>query len=135
MNTQRIICHLWVALLTAALALPAHAAEAAKPRIMILATGGTIAGAGSAGGYGYKSGEFKVEDLIKAVPNLDKLAQLSGEQVANIGSQDMNDEVWLKLAAHVNEALKGSRRRRRRHHAWHGHDGGDGIFPGSGREK
>ena len=54
MNTQQIICHLWVALLTAALALPAHAVEAAKPRIMILATGGTIAGAQSGqADYGY----------------------------------------------------------------------------------
>ena len=35
-----------------------------------------------------------------------QLAQLSGEQVANIGSQDMNDEVWLKLAHRVNEVLK-----------------------------
>jgi L-asparaginase len=75
-----------------------------RPNIKILATGGTIAGAGSTG-YGYKSGTFKVEDLIKAVPNLDKLATLSGEQVANIGSQDMNDEVWLKLAKRTNELL------------------------------
>jgi L-asparaginase len=79
--------------------------EARKPHITILATGGTIAGAGS-GGYGYKSGTFKVEDLMKAVPNLDQLAVLSGEQVANIGSQDMNDEVWLKLAQRVNQVLR-----------------------------
>ena len=37
----------------------------------------------------------------------------SGEQVANIGSQDMNDEVWLKLAKRVNELLAERRRRRR----------------------
>src|SRR5687768_2709482 len=73
-------------------------AKANLPNIKILATGGTIAGAGESGGYGYTSGQFKVEDLISAVPDLDKLANLSGEQVANIGSQDMNDKVWLKLA-------------------------------------
>jgi L-asparaginase len=83
-----------------------QAPEKPKPRIMILATGGTIAGAGTAGGYGYQAGSFKVEDLIKAVPTLDTLATLKGEQVANIGSQDMNDEVWLKLAARVNEVLQ-----------------------------
>lgn len=79
--------------------------EATKglPRVYILATGGTIAGAGSAGGYGYTSGQFKVEDLIAAVPNLGKVAQLRGEQIANIGSQDMNDQVWLALAKRVNE--------------------------------
>ena len=78
--------------------------EAAKglPSVYILATGGTIAGAGS-GGYGYTSGQFKVDDLIAAVPNLGKVAQLRGEQVANIGSQDMNDKVWLSVAKRVNE--------------------------------
>src|SRR5204863_137763 len=35
------------------------------------------------------------------------LAELSGEQVASIGSQTMNHEVWLKLAARVNEVLNG----------------------------
>src|SRR5258705_8845677 len=34
------------------------------------------------------------------------IAVLSGEQVANIGSQTMNHEVWLKLAARVNDVLK-----------------------------
>ncbi|MEZ0393409.1 MAG: type II asparaginase [Pseudobdellovibrionaceae bacterium] len=79
------------------------------PKIRILATGGTIAGAQtSKSDYGYKSGSFKVEDLISAVPTMKDLAQLSGEQVANIGSQDMNDQVWLKLASRVNEVLKSS---------------------------
>src|SRR5215813_10839113 len=79
---------------------------AAKPKVVILATGGTIAGAQAAGqDAGYKSGSFQVEDLIKAVPNLGELAEISGEQVVNIGSQDMNNEVWLKLAKRVNEVL------------------------------
>jgi L-asparaginase len=76
------------------------------PAIKILATGGTIAGAQSdQSSYGYKSGTFKVEDLIKAVPKMNELAQLSGEQVANIGSQDMNDAVWLKLARRTNAVV------------------------------
>jgi len=86
-----------------AVALPAFAA---KPKVVILATGGTIAGAQAAGqDAGYKSGSFQVEDLIKAVPNLGDLADISGEQVVNIGSQDMNNEVWLKLAKRLNEVL------------------------------
>src|SRR5678815_791014 len=77
-----------------------------KPDVKILATGGTIAGAQTdSSSYGYKSGAFQVNDLIKAVPNLDKLAILSGEQVASIGSQDMNDEIWLKLAKRCNAVL------------------------------
>lgn len=77
------------------------------PKIRVLATGGTIAGAqASATDYGYKSGAYDVNALLKAVPNLDKLAVITGEQVASIGSQDMNDEVWLKLAKRLNEVLK-----------------------------
>src|SRR5262245_27985509 len=83
----------------------------ALPKIKVLATGGTIAGAqASQADAGYKSGTFSVEDLIKAVPQLKNIAEMSGEQVANIGSQTMNHEVWLKLAARVNEVLKGDRK-------------------------
>src|SRR5215510_1508374 len=79
----------------------------ALPRIKVLATGGTIAGAQTTqADAGYKSGTFSVDDLIKAVPQLKNIAQMSGEQVANIGSQTMNHEVWLKLAGRVNETLK-----------------------------
>jgi L-asparaginase len=93
-------------LLLAASLLLAGAGWAAKPRVVILATGGTIAGAQAAGqDAGYKSGSFAVEDLIKAVPNLGELAEIAGEQVVNIGSQDMNNEVWLKLAKRLNEVL------------------------------
>jgi len=95
--------------LAAALALLLVASAAyAKPKVMILATGGTIAGAqASTTEAGYKSGTFSVDDLIKAVPPLKDLADISGEQVANIGSQTMNHEVWLALAKRTNEVLKG----------------------------
>ncbi|HET6371491.1 MAG TPA: type II asparaginase [Nitrospiria bacterium] len=80
----------------------------AKPKIVILATGGTIAGAqASTTEAGYKAGSFSVDQLISAVPALKDIADLSGEQVANIGSQTMTNEVWLKLAQRVNEVLKG----------------------------
>ena len=43
------------------------------PKVRVLATGGTIAGAqASATDYGYKSGAYDVNSLLKAVPNLDK---------------------------------------------------------------
>ncbi len=84
------------------------AGDSMKPNIVILATGGTIAGAAATGTQaGYTSGEVGVDTLIAAVPQLSELAQISGEQVANVGSQDMNDEVWLKLAGRIN-ALLGS---------------------------
>jgi L-asparaginase len=85
----------------------ASAVQAADlPSVKVLATGGTIAGAqASATDYGYKSGAYDVNSLLSAVPNLDKLAVITGEQVASIGSQDMNDEIWLKLAKRVNAVL------------------------------
>jgi len=85
----------------------ASALQAADlPAVKVLATGGTIAGAqASATDYGYKSGAYDVNSLLSAVPNLDKLAVITGEQVASIGSQDMNDEIWLKLAKRVNAVL------------------------------
>ena len=121
-----------VRLLTACLASLAVAvpALAAKPRVVILATGGTIAGAQAAGqDAGYKSGSFKVEDLIKAVPNLGELADITGEQVVNIGSQDMNNEVWLKLAKRLNEVLAQGDVDAAVVTPRHRHAGGDRLFP------
>jgi L-asparaginase len=93
--------------LTLTALLDAAPAAWALPKIKVLATGGTIAGAqATQADAGYKSGTFSVDDLIKAVPQMTNVAVLSGEQVANIGSQTMNHEVWLKLAARVNEILK-----------------------------
>ena len=77
-----------------------------KPHIVILATGGTIAGAAlKPTDPGYQSGAVGVDLLIQAVPQLKDIADVKGEQIASIGSQDMNDEVWLKLAKRVNELL------------------------------
>jgi L-asparaginase len=87
------------------LAVPALAADK-LPNVVVLATGGTIAGAAASDVQaGYTSGQVGVDQLLAAVPQTKKLAALRGEQVANIGSQDMNDEVWLKLARRVNELV------------------------------
>ncbi|MBK9062883.1 MAG: type II asparaginase [Acidobacteria bacterium] len=85
------------------------AAPAAKPalaHVVILATGGTIAGVQPKEGEpGYKSGSLSIDALIKGAPGIEKLAKLDGEQIASIGSQDMNDVVWGKLAKRANELL------------------------------
>ncbi|CZE49922.1 type II asparaginase [Campylobacter geochelonis] len=79
----------------------------AKPTIYILATGGTIAGGGAGElGTNYTSGTVTVDKLIAAVPEINKIATIKGEQISNIGSQEMNNEVWLKLAKRANELLK-----------------------------
>ncbi|GAA9357579.1 type II asparaginase [Helicobacter pylori] len=80
------------------------------PTIALLATGGTIAGSGTGKSLGrYKSGELGVKELLKAIPSLNKIARIQGEQISNIGSQDMNEEVWFKLAKRAQELLDDSR--------------------------
>lgn len=93
--------------LTAALAVASSGVFAAElPTVVVLATGGTIAGAAATDVQAaYTSGQVGVDQLLAAVPQAGKLATLRGEQIANIGSQDMNDEVWLKLARRVNELV------------------------------
>lgn len=82
-------------------------ALAQKPTIYILATGGTIAGKGATEvASGYKAGAVSVDEMLSAVPEIMNIANIKGEQVAQIGSQDMNDEVWLKLSKRINELLK-----------------------------
>src|SRR5215213_10346157 len=74
------------------------AGAAELPKVVILATGGTIAGElKKPGEAGYVAGQLAVDVLIEAVPELQAVAQVKGEQIARIASQDMNDEVWLKL--------------------------------------
>ena len=79
---------------------------AQKPKIRIIATGGTIAGvSASATSSAYGAGQVGIQTLIAAVPQIKDLADVSGEQLVNIGSQDMNDEVWMKLAKRINQLL------------------------------
>ena len=81
-------------------------AMANKPSIRILATGGTIAGAGaSAAESSYKAGQVGIDVLLNAVPDIHRIASVKGEQVAKIGSQDMTDEIWLLLAERINTLL------------------------------
>lgn len=78
-------------------------ATVTSSRVHLLATGGTIAGeAGSDVDPGYRSGAVALDGLVRAVPGLRGLADLTGEQVAQVGSQDMTDALWLALAGRVN---------------------------------
>ena len=79
------------------------------PKIAILATGGTIAGSTDAGGTsttGYTAGVLTIDTLIKAVPEIAQIAEISGEQICNIDSSNMTDEIWLKLAKRINTLLE-----------------------------
>jgi L-asparaginase type II len=82
-------------------------AAAKLPNVTILATGGTIAGTGSSSTttVGYTAATVGVQSLIKAVPELAKVANVSGEQVFQIASENMGDAQWLLLAKRVNVLL------------------------------
>src|SRR5258706_2331153 len=83
--------------------LPANA----RPRIAVLATGGTIAGsaADAANTAGYQAGVVGVDQLLAAVPSLSAVAQIHAEQVASIDSKDMSLALWTTLAQRVNALL------------------------------
>lgn len=75
-----------------------------KPNVVILATGGTIAGAAGTGVQsGYTSGQVTIDAMVNAVPDVMKLANIKGEQISNVGSQDMSFEIMLKLAKRIGE--------------------------------
>jgi L-asparaginase len=78
------------------------------PNVVILATGGTIAGTGatSTTTVGYKAATVPVQALIEAVPELKRVAAVRGEQVFQIASQNMTNDYWLKLAKRANELLR-----------------------------
>lgn len=77
------------------------------PRIKILATGGTIAGKGTSTTHAsYVAGALPIQDLIDAVPGIDKIAVITGEQISSVGSQDMTIEIWMKLNKRINEIFK-----------------------------
>ncbi len=97
-----------VALLTLALAAAAAPApQPPLPHVVILATGGTIAGtaASSTATVGYKAATVGVAELIAAVPELASVARVTGEQVFQIASENMTPAHWLILARRVNELL------------------------------
>lgn len=80
-----------------------------KANIVILATGGTIAGAASSGTQAaYTSGAVTIDAMIAAVPGIRDMANIKGEQISNVGSQDMSFDIMLKLAKRINELMKSS---------------------------
>ena len=91
-------------LLAAALFVASSSAAMALPNVEVLATGGTIAGAGqSATDTAYTAGKVSVNHLVAAVPQLAEIANVIPKQVVQIGSQDMTDDVWLSLVKTINQ--------------------------------
>jgi L-asparaginase len=102
MTTARISLRLWLLALLGLIA--SSEALAQQKNVVILATGGTIAGAAATGTQsGYTSGAVTIDAMLAAVPGIDKLAKVKGEQISNVGSQDMSFDILLKLVKRINE--------------------------------
>ena len=76
-------------------------------RLLVLATGGTIAGAGADATQinHYDAGAFGVDALLKAVPAVQSLAQLQLEQIANVDSADLQFSHWCRLVERIRAAF------------------------------
>jgi len=95
-----------VAALTAAAAI-AHAQQA-LPNVVILATGGTIAGAGAsaANSATYAAAKVPVDKLIAGLPEISKVANVRGEQVFQIASESFTNDNLMVLAKRVSALSK-----------------------------
>src|SRR5678816_1023771 len=101
MTHKRI--HITLALLMILVA-SQYAVAQKKKNVVILATGGTIAGAAASGTQAaYTSGAVTIDAMIAAVPGIKDMATIKGEQISNVGSQDISFDIMLKLAKRINE--------------------------------
>src|ERR1700745_2161444 len=76
------------------------------PTVVVWATGGTIAGAAATGTQSaYTSGAVTIDAMLEAVPGIKGLANVKGEQISNVGSQDMTLDIMLTLAKRINALL------------------------------
>ena len=103
---MRTIPLLGLVCLIALEARPESQSVAPLPVVWVLATGGTIAGQGASSTSltDYKTG-LRGDELVKAVPEIAKVARVSVDQIANVSSTDITVVNWLTLARRANELL------------------------------
>ncbi|NWL86624.1 L-asparaginase [Paenibacillus sp. 79R4] len=83
-------------------ALPSYNPE--LKNVVVLATGGTIAGSGEAHKtLNYEPGSLPIEHLLDSVPHLNEIANCSGLQISNLCSADITGSHWLTLATLIND--------------------------------
>jgi len=92
----------------AILAAVATASAQALPNVRILATGGTIAGAGAsaANSATYAAAKVGVDKLIAGLPELAGVANVKGEQILQVASESLTDENLLTIARRVSALAK-----------------------------
>jgi L-asparaginases, type II len=76
-------------------------------KVMIVATGGTIAGTGKAGKtIAYRAGEITVDEIISSTPIIKNIAEIETCQLMNVDSNEINTQMWIELANKINEIVK-----------------------------
>ncbi len=76
------------------------------PHLLVLATGGTIAGtAGDATAHDYRPGQIGIEELLDTARALGLTAQMNGRQIASIGSEDITPAIWSALQRETAAAI------------------------------
>ncbi len=93
---------------TQAQTLAATPLAAPLPKVLVIATGGTIAGAQSAPGTlgSYRSGALPAEQIIASVPELAKFASIEAEQFSNVASTAITPAQWLALSKRIETVLR-----------------------------
>lgn len=97
-----------IAALTLALTFMAPMSVWAKNNVVVVATGGTIAGAGasSTNSATYTAAKVPVDALLNAVPQIQNLANVTGIQALQVASESITDKELLSLARQINDLLK-----------------------------
>ena len=74
--------------------------------IVIVATGGTIAGIGEKGKtVAYHAGEISIDDILVSIPNVKNIAELEIVQFMNVDSNEMNMNTWISLSNTINDII------------------------------
>ncbi|MCI7605460.1 MAG: asparaginase [Spirochaetales bacterium] len=81
-----------------------------RKKVVVLATGGTIAGEGKPGdATDYIPGKVSITDIASSIRGLDEIAEIEEIQIANLNSDDITSSLWLMLASAINKLSKDKR--------------------------
>jgi L-asparaginase len=88
--------------------LRAQVDSAARPKVLVIATGGTIAGVQDSAGTlgGYRSGTLSAEAIVASVPELARFAVVESEQFSNVESTAITPAQWVALSRRINTVLR-----------------------------
>lgn len=87
--------------------LQAQSDSTPRPKVLVIATGGTIAGVQSAPGTlgGYRAGTLTAEQVVTSVPELSRHAVVEAEQFSNVASTRITPTQWIALARRIESVL------------------------------